>query len=103
MTLPDPLLAPAVRRVLDVEPAALGVVLSLLHADHELVVAARLALEVRAGRQALREAALDVHSALTPAEWRRWADNHVPHAELQRRRAQPGPTSPTASEPEAAA
>ncbi|WP_158228039.1 hypothetical protein [Pseudonocardia sp. MH-G8] len=58
--------------------------------DDELVVAVRLALQVadarRAAHRALREVALDVHSAHTAAEWRQWAETRVSFAELQRRR-----------------
>ncbi|MGH3588938.1 MAG: hypothetical protein ACRDQ0_21740, partial [Pseudonocardia sp.] len=42
----------------------------------------------RANHRALREAALDVHAALTPSQWRRWAQHHVPIEELQRRRGE---------------
>jgi hypothetical protein len=66
--------------------------------DSPVLLAVRLALEVadgrRAARRARREAGLDVHSALTPEQWRRWAENHVPHAEIARRRAEPGPLAP---------
>jgi hypothetical protein len=68
--------------------------------DHPVVIAVRFALDVgddrRARHRAVREAGLDVHSGLTPTEWRRWAANHVPHDEMTRRRAAPGPlSSPT--------
>jgi hypothetical protein len=80
--------------VTDIDPIDLGLLLAqLMEVDpsHELVLAARLALEIgdarRAAHRELREASLDVHSALSPAEWRLWAENHVPCEELQRRRA----------------
>lgn len=70
-------------------------VLAETEPDHPLLIAVRIALEVadarRAHHRARREASLDVHGALPPREWRRWADNHVPHAEIARRRATPGP------------
>jgi hypothetical protein len=41
-------------------------------------------------RVLLREVSNDVHGG-SGAFWRRVADNHIPHDELQRRRSQPGP------------
>lgn len=62
--------------------------------DDELLVAARIALEIgdarRAEHRAHREAARDVHRG-DRAFWRQVADNHIPHQELERRRAEPGP------------
>lgn len=69
----------------------------LVETDPEspLLLVIRTALEVadarRGAHRARREAGLDIHSAMTPEEWRRWAENHVPHAEIARRRAEPGP------------
>jgi hypothetical protein len=66
--------------------------------DHPVILAVRLALEAadarREHRGAIRQAGLDIHSGRTPEEWRRWADNHVPHAEIERRRAEPGRLAP---------
>ncbi|OLS99367.1 hypothetical protein BJF90_39340 [Pseudonocardia sp. CNS-004] len=77
------------------DPLALALVLAQLDEvdpEHELLVAARLALDIAAARRverrALREAALDVHAARTPAQWRRWAQHHAPFEELQRRRGE---------------
>lgn len=82
----------------DFEPATLALQLAQIaetDPHHEILLAVRLALEIadarRADRRALREAALDVHGAKSPAEWRQWAQTRVPFEELQRRRVQPGP------------
>ncbi len=76
-----------------IEPADLGLTIARLVAtdpDHAIVVAARLALEIgdaqRVAHRALRDAALDVHGALNPAEWRRWAEQRIPFDQLQSRR-----------------
>jgi hypothetical protein len=57
--------------------------------EHPAILAIRMALEVadnrRAERGAIREAALDVHGGDTDY-WRRFADNHVPYTEIERRR-----------------
>lgn len=77
------------------DPVTLGVALVQLgerDPDHPLIIAIRCAVEVidlrRQWRRALREASHDVAGA---TDWRRVALDHVPHTELQRRRAQPGP------------
>lgn len=72
-----------------VDPRDLGLSLAQLPPDHDLVVAARLAVEIADQKRALREASLDVHSAHTPAEWRQWADQYVSHEQLERRRFAP--------------
>lgn len=75
------------------DPLALALTIARLaetDPHHDLLIAARLALDIadarRANRHALREAALQVHTARTPAQWRRWAQHHVPFEDLQRRR-----------------
>lgn len=75
----------------DLDPIAVGVAVATLPDDDGVVIAARLALEVRAGRRALREASLDVHGG-DRDYWRRVATSHVTYAELQRRRERPGRT-----------
>jgi hypothetical protein len=70
----------------------LGVLISTLPADDELVVAVRLGLELldaREHRRAMREAGADISvEAARRGEFRR---DHIPHDELRRRRAVPGP------------
>lgn len=71
---------------LGVDPIRLGVLLVRLPADHPLVVAARLAIELRDEWRARRQAAADI--AACP-----WRDRpvRVSHAELRQRRSEPGP------------
>jgi hypothetical protein len=76
-----------------VDPAALALTIAQLaetDPHHELLIAARLALDIadarRAHRRALREASREVHAARSRGQWRRWAQEHVPFEELQRRR-----------------
>lgn len=64
---------------------------------HPLLLAVRLALDVvdardveRAERWEEGQAGLRVHGG-EAGRWRRWASNYVSFAELQRRRAVPGP------------
>jgi hypothetical protein len=79
----------------EISPVAFGVALVTLaehQPNHALIVAARIAVEqidLRCDRRAaLREVSRDICAA---ADWRRIANQHVTHEELQRRRAQPGP------------
>lgn len=62
--------------------------------DHPLLIAVRFALEIsdarRARRRAVRMAGLDVHGGQR-WHWADYARNHVPHAEIARRRAELGP------------
>lgn len=65
--------------------------------DNLVLLAVRLALDVadardveRARRWETAQAGLQVHGG-DRGFWRRWADNRVSFAELQRRRAVPGP------------
>lgn len=75
----------------DLDPVLLAVTLSLLPAGHPLLAAARAGLEVhelrRARRRALRDASHDIASAWPRDLGHRW----VPHDEIARRRAEPGP------------
>jgi hypothetical protein len=48
----------------------------------------------------LKDASVAVSSAM---DWQHFADRHVPHTELQRRRAEPGPLAGLALDPGAAA
>jgi hypothetical protein len=84
----DPVTVRAALEALD--PAAVGAVLSLLHPDDALVVAARLGVEMnearRDWRRMMRETSSDVHGAMPRGYWRDWATHRVPHAELERRR-----------------
>lgn len=75
------------------DPVALALAIAQLaetDPHHELLIAARLALDIadarRADRRALRETALAVHAAQSRGQWRRWAQQRVPFEELQRRR-----------------
>lgn len=69
-------------------------VLAALAEREPVVIAARLAAEIAAGRAAhraaIRQAGHDVHGG-DRRFWARTATNHVPHTEMARRRAQPGP------------
>ncbi|MDN5858796.1 MAG: hypothetical protein L0H84_09255 [Pseudonocardia sp.] len=74
---------------------ALGVVLVTLPADHPLVVAARLALDLRDHRHATREAGLDVHAGHLELVERilRGGQDHIVQPGVGReRRGLPGPT-----------
>lgn len=76
---------------LDRAAAGLGALLSRLPYAHPLAVAARAGLEVGALRRQHQRAHRDVSHAIAGGVPRGWAERHVPHDEIQRRRAQPGP------------
>jgi hypothetical protein len=83
----------------ELDPAALALGLAQIaetDPHHEVIVAARLALEIadarRAHHRALRETALDVHGG-DVATWRALAARE-PRSTILARRAQPGPLAP---------
>jgi hypothetical protein len=87
----------------ELDPATLALQLAQIaetDPHHEIILAARLALEIadarRAAHRALREASFDVHGG-DRAFWRKWAADHVPHDVLRARRAMPGPLAREAS------
>lgn len=78
--------------VLDLDPVRVAAELSQLPPNHAHVVAAKTAAEVSELRHdhkvALRDAAKDVAGDRV---WQGYAARHLPHEEVVRRRAEPGP------------
>jgi len=79
------------------DPVSLAEAISKLPPNHALVAAARVGAEVADARwerrEAIREASKDVAAAAAKPlrEWdngRGWANSHIPHDELARRRAE---------------
>jgi hypothetical protein len=97
-------LGPRRSRVLDLDPVELAVELSKLPPHHPLVAAARSAVEVAELRRERQHALAEASKAISAGtDWRRVANEHVPHEEIQRRRQAPGPSAriPTPREPDA--
>lgn len=71
-----------------IDPVEFGVFISSLRHTDPLFVAVRLGVEVVLGRDAhARKMAQASRAISAAADWRAIANNHVTHAELQRRRA----------------
>ncbi len=72
------------------DPARFAAALSVLPINHPLVVAASLAVETAHTRHDRRTAHQQISRDISAgADWSRIAAQHIPHAELQARRAQP--------------